>query len=112
WTHTHGQYALMGGFVFDFSKSRTRSTPKGAEQLTLMPSGLQRLAEHEPHLIPDISRSAISDKSKADSFSKTIVCLQALWFSAQCVSRLAAERPISLLELNTLLHALCCLIVY
>jgi hypothetical protein len=63
--------------------------------------------------LPDPASEEIEDKSKADALGKGIVCIQALWFIIQCVARLASERySISLLELNTLAHALCMLLIY
>ena len=59
-----------------------------------------------------ISKQDIEDKSKADGLAKTLVCVQALWFCVQCVSRIAQKLPITLLELNTFAHSLCALSVY
>jgi hypothetical protein len=102
-------------------------------RLTLTPAAILKLAELQPALLPGLSRGNIEDKSKADGLAKTIVCVQALWyvtphltsfldhmaehgftlrFLAQTVGRLATGNPISLLEMNTLLHALCCFVIY
>ena len=112
WTRLHSHYALMGGFAFDTSKVATQFLPEGRTRLTLTSTALRRLALYEPDLIPDISAEHIREKGKADGFAKAIVCLQALWFIAQVIGRLAAKLPISLLEMNTFLHALCCLAIY
>jgi hypothetical protein len=112
WTRTHSHYALMGGYVYDMSKLPINIAPQQASRLTLTINAILYLAEHEPHLIPDISDEDIRDKSKADAFTKTLVCLQASWFLAQVIGRLATKHPMSLLEMNTFLHALCCLIIY
>ncbi|KAF2130159.1 hypothetical protein P153DRAFT_356795 [Dothidotthia symphoricarpi CBS 119687] len=112
WTKTHSHLALMGGFVFDTSKLEKNFFPQGRTRLTLTAAALRTLAEYDPDLIPDISEGEIKDKSKADHLGKTLVCLQAIWFIVQTVGRMAASFPISLLELNTFLHALCCLVVY
>lgn len=37
--------------------------------------------------IPDLSEEEIKSKSKANGLAKTLVCAQALWFVAQCISR-------------------------
>jgi hypothetical protein len=63
-------------------------------------------------MIPDMSGEVIQYKSKSNGFAKLLVCLQACWFIAQTVGRLATSSLISLLEMNTLLHALCCLVTY
>ena len=111
WSRTHSHYALMGGYAFDMTDIPMMHGHR-FERLTLTPRALLYMAEHVPQHIPDISISAIQDKSKADWLAKIIVCLQAVWFFAQVVGRLATRCPISLLELNTLLHALCCLLIY
>ncbi|KAL6705324.1 hypothetical protein ACN47E_007134 [Coniothyrium glycines] len=112
WTRTHSHYALMGGYVIDSSKSTLVTFPGGRTRLTLTPAGLQFLAIADPSLIPKISEADILDKSKADGFAKALACGQAIWFIAQFIGRLAADLPISLLELNTFLHAICCLVIY
>ncbi|KAH7341153.1 hypothetical protein BKA66DRAFT_44533 [Pyrenochaeta sp. MPI-SDFR-AT-0127] len=112
WTRLHSHYALMGGFAFDTSKLLNNFLPEGRTRLTLTPIALRKLASYEPDLIPDISSEQIREKSKADCFAKSIACLQALWFIMQVIGRLAAKYPISLLEMNTFLHALCCLAIY
>lgn len=112
WTRLHAHYALMGGFAFDTSKLPMNFLPEGRTRLTLTPAALRKLASYEPDLIPDISTENIHDKSKADCFAKSIACFQALWFIVQVIGRLAAKYPISLLEMNTFLHALCCLAIY
>jgi hypothetical protein len=38
--------------------------------------------------------------------------VQTCWFIAQTAGRIATRLPISLLEVNTLLHAVCCLLIY
>jgi hypothetical protein len=40
------------------------------------------------------------------------VSLQASWFAAQCISRMALGMTISLLELSTFAHAICALVAY
>ena len=102
----------MGGFAFDTSNAKPNFLPNGRSRLALNPWGLEYLAEHAPHLIPDISKEVIKDKSNADSLAKFIVCLQAIWFCVQCVVRIAQRQAISLLELNTLGHAIRVLLVY
>jgi hypothetical protein len=112
WTRVHSHFELMGGFAFDTSNMPVNILPAGRTRLTLTPFALRKLASNEPNLIPDISEEAIKDKSKSNSFAKFLVCLQACWFIVQTVGRLATSSAISLLEMNTLLHAVCCLLVY
>lgn len=102
----------MGGFAFDSSTSLVNIIPDGRTRLTLTVLGLRKIAANEPDLIPDISEQIIQDKSKSDGFAKLLVCLQACWFIVQTIGRLATGSAISLLEMNTLLHAVCCLATY
>jgi hypothetical protein len=112
WTRTHSHFALMGGFAFETDDSQADFLPDPYTRLTLTPRALRKLAEVEPMLIPDLSERAIKDKSKASWLAKTLACLQACWFIVQVIGRAATSAPISLLEMNTFLHALCCLIIY
>lgn len=63
-------------------------------------------------LLPPISEREISDKSKADGLAKTLVCLQAIWMVVQVISRLVDGLPVTLLEVNTLGHVVCALLIY
>ncbi|RYP73402.1 hypothetical protein DL771_003670 [Monosporascus sp. 5C6A] len=114
WTMTHSHYAIMGGFAFDTSIIGTGRDflTGGRQRITLTSNGVLALTEIAPHLLPDISVSLINDKSKANQLAKTIIAIQASWFAAQCISRMAVGMTISLLELNTLAHAICALIAY
>ena len=112
WTHVHSFYALMGGFVFDTSNAPAKFLPNGITRLTIRPEGLHYIIQNAPCLLPDISEEDIKDKSKADSLAKFLVCLQALWFCAQCIFRISQDQESSFLELNTLAHAICTLLTY
>ncbi|KAK4196854.1 hypothetical protein QBC40DRAFT_312562 [Triangularia verruculosa] len=66
-----------------------------------------------PELLPIIRDEDISDKSKAAGLAKTLTCTQAVWFITQCTYRLVTNgHSISVLELNTLCHAILALISY
>ncbi|CAI4214332.1 unnamed protein product [Parascedosporium putredinis] len=54
----------------------------------------------------------IEDKSKGSMLAKSLVCFQAAWFCIQCLTRFGQKLPVSLLELNTLGHAICTLLIY
>ena len=112
WTTTHGFYAVMGGFAFDSSDASEPFLPDSRTRAALTADGLRFLLDHEPDLLPSISKEEIEDKSKADGLKKFLVCVQAGWFCASCVSRLASSLPISLLELNAMGHAACALLIY
>jgi hypothetical protein len=112
WTKIHAHYALMGGFAFSTHRSEINILPEDITRAVLTTQGLLHIIKYFPDLIPDISEEAIEDKSKASALAKTLVCLQATWFVVETIGRLATSYPISLLEMNTLVHALCCLAVY
>jgi hypothetical protein len=71
---------LHGWLRFDTSGLPANFFPNGRTRLTLTPSALLKIAELEPDLIPDLSNGDIQDKSKADGFTKTVVCVHALWY--------------------------------
>ena len=112
WTMTHSFYAVMGGFAFDTSNAEPNFLPNHRSRLCISVYGLSYIALKAPELIPDIAETQIKDKSKADGLAKIIVCLQALWFCVQCITRVSQRKAISLLELNTFAHAFCALLIY
>ena len=63
-------------------------------------------------LLPDLEKKAIMDKSKADSLGKALVCFQILWMSIQTIARIPAKLPITLLEVNTVAHVFCGVILF
>ncbi len=79
-------------------------------RLTLTPRGMALLARCG--FLPKISKEDILDKSKADNLSKMISIVQALWMLAQIVGRLIVDLPVTLLEVNTLAHIMCAIIIY
>jgi len=101
-----------GGFALDTSAAKQNFLPDGRTCLTFTTKSLKRLAKEEPAFVLDLSKEHIQDKSKANGLAKTLICLQALWFCIQCVSRLAQGLSISLLEPNTFGHALCTLLIH
>jgi hypothetical protein len=79
-------------------------------RVTLSARGVRLLAQCGQ--LPRLSIRSIADKSKADPLKKAIVCMQAVWYLAQYIGRLQSHLPVTLLELNTLGHALCALLIY
>jgi hypothetical protein len=112
WSRVHSHFALMGGFVFEAKRMHATILNTDQKRLTLTPVALRKIAANAPALLPDLSKEGIRDKSKANGLAKFLVCVQAIWFIAQTVGRLTTDLPISLLEMNTLLHAFCCLLIY
>ena len=108
----HAFYAQMGGFAVEINDPaapflRNKPTPF---RVSLTAQGISLLSQCG-HL-PDISKEFIADKSKADSLAKLLVCVQAVWCLLQFIGRLASHLPVTLLEVNTLGHAICALASY
>ncbi|KAM0427891.1 hypothetical protein ACHAPT_007350 [Fusarium lateritium] len=59
-----------------------------------------------------IPRAKITDKSKADTFQKILVLIQVSWMGMQCVARIVYKLPLTLLEVHTIVHVVCAVILY
>lgn len=59
-----------------------------------------------------VPSSRIEDKSKADIIQKCLVLIQLIWMVTQCIVRAVLGLPISLLEVHTMFHVVCTIIVY
>lgn len=99
----------MGGFAFDLDVSDLDER-KNPGLLVLTPRGVKLLAECG--YLPNISEEEILDKSKTDCLGRLISLLQAIWMLAQILGRVGASLPVTLLEVNTLAHVLCALIMF
>ncbi|KKY36664.1 hypothetical protein UCDDA912_g03336 [Diaporthe ampelina] len=113
WTMTHSWYAVMGGYSYKLRDGLKVFLPDdhNRDQLILRDEALRFVAEHEPSVIPQLSVLDIQDKSSSSTFVKIIALFQALWFSLQCVVRMAQGLSISLLELTTFAHCIVALII-
>lgn len=112
WSVAHGFYGTMGGFAFDLDDADDRYKRSFGcnKRLTLTAEGVALLAQCGH--IPDISLDDIKDKNKADGLAKLLVCIQAGWMMIQVISRTATGLPTSLLEVHTVAHVVCALIMY
>ena len=103
----------MGGFVFplhSFGAIRNFILQDDCHYLTLTAYRVALLAECG-HL-PNIPREDIVDKSKSDGLAKLLACTQARWMAIQIIGRLDLGLQVTLLEINTLGHVLCALVIY
>lgn len=108
---SHCFFAGMGGFAFDSDAGNSgQDFLPGSPRLHFTSHAILHLAKLNK--LPNVSSADISDKSKADGLAKSLVCLQASWMLLQCIGRLAAKLPITLLEINTVGHCFCTLIIY
>jgi len=107
WELEHGFLVVMGGMGITSAEQNPEILDHGS---TLTPYGALTFAK--AGVLPEVDKERIVGRSKADSLGKTLVCLQALWMVVQTVSRKVAGLPITLLELNTLAHVACAVIMY
>jgi hypothetical protein len=113
WTVVHSFYSGMGGFVFDLTDVESGDCPSfipGSSRLHVTSRGMRLLAQCG--LLPSISKSEIEDKSKSDGSAKFICCIQVVWIVAQTITRLAVGLSVSPLEINTIGHVACALMMY
>lgn len=94
WTITHGFYANMGGFAIhvpiDIPESEKFLPAQGRHTWLISKLGIQvLLLDHKSGRgeLPNISEEEVKSKGKANSMAKALVCAQALWFIAQCLTR-------------------------
>lgn len=81
----------MGGIAFEISESEAEKfLPSKIKEIWFIGGeGIRKLTELESgrEIIPNISEEEIKSKSKANGLAKALVCIQALWFIAQCLTR-------------------------
>ena len=105
----------MGGLevsvddIEDHNESKSRGEP-GSGRLRLSSKGVLQLAKHG-HFLP-IPLSRIADKSKADTLQKVLVITQVLWMATTCIARKIYGLPLTLLEIHTLVHVFCAVVLY
>ncbi|KAK7540381.1 hypothetical protein IWX49DRAFT_186724 [Phyllosticta citricarpa] len=104
WTLQQSLFAVSGGIAVDVSSFWH------VPQMTLTPRGLMVLARAA--LLPQVTDEEVTEKSKANTAAKILVCIQASWFLVQAVARLAQNLPLTLLEVHVLAHVLCALAMY
>jgi hypothetical protein len=102
---TYAYYATMGGIGVEIGQFHNALT-----QGTLTTNGLLFLADQGYFF--ELSTETIADKSKANLLAKSLVCLQVLWVAGQTIERKIAGYPISILEIHTLVHVFCALVMY
>jgi hypothetical protein len=113
WTDVHSWFVLMGGMSFeDSAEEDHRFMPADRRRVNITMESFEYMLKMRDHLIPDISREVIQDRSKSDRLAKLLTCWQAGYFCIQCVFRLSQELSITLLELNVFAHALCALALF
>lgn len=93
-------FIVMGGFAFDVSH-----LSQDIRYVAVTPDGFLTF-DREQFIKPQIlNNDEIADRSKADSFGKLLVCVQALWMVINCIARKASGLPTTLVELNVVVVA-------
>jgi hypothetical protein len=111
WCLEHGFLVIMGGMTLSVEDANgTDVTWILKDRVTVTPLGAVELAKLG--FVPPINKATIKARSKADQFAKALVCFQAGWMVLQTITRKAAHLPITLLELNTLAHVGCAVMMY
>ena len=103
WTIVHGFHADSGGFVL--RSPDTPDFPVSAKQI-------HYLVERNYIAMPSISKDEIMDKSNGDIFTKSLACLQTIWFLFQITARLVAKQHVSPLEIQAGAIILCTVNTY
>ena len=111
WTIIHSFFAGMGGFVLDTDDEWELRHLASSPRLALTAKGVLQLASLGYDL-PDVPLHSIKDRSKANTFTKSIACLQAGYMIFQMAGRCASGLFITLLEVNAVGHAVCALILF
>ncbi|KAK8154420.1 hypothetical protein BKA80DRAFT_31849 [Phyllosticta citrichinensis] len=104
WTLQQAFFAVCGGLAVSTGSFWHSPT------MTLTPRGVLELTR--AGLLPSVTDDEVTEKSKANTAAKVMVCIQASWFLVQAVARLAQKLPLTLLEVHVLAHVLCALAMY
>ena len=103
----------MGGLAIQISDNLPESKkflPSDKSEMWFLTfDGVHHLLKQEPTHgdLPDLSKEEIRSKSKASALAKALVCIQALWFIAQCITRRTFKSCFLDLLLAILLMTLC-----
>jgi len=100
----------MGGFAIE-CQTHPGSESNGIEVKLLPLDGVRVLAKLSDDL-PCLGIQAIQDRSKADTLSKSLACIQALYIVLQTFGRLRSDLPVTALEINTIGHVICALAMF
>ncbi|KAF7551984.1 hypothetical protein G7Z17_g4608 [Cylindrodendrum hubeiense] len=112
----YGFFVAMGGLeipIKDIQHYTDRLATRGTLEsgnLRLSVNGVLQLARLGHFLT--IPSSGIDDKSKADTFEKFLIMTQVIWMATQCTVRKSYGLPICLLEIHTLVHVVCALVMF
>ena len=91
---------MMGGIAFEIPENLPESKkflPSNVSETWFVGhyNGIDFLLRHEigRDVLPNLSEEEIKSKSKANGLAKALVCIQALWFISQCLTRRTYRKP-------------------
>src|SRR6266545_124058 len=94
WTRRHALFLMMGGFVL---------TNDGLPMQAVSTQLFRRLMNQGVIKFPILTKADIQERSKFHPIFASIVLFQAIWFTVQCLSRVATGLLITQLEVSTLI---------
>ena len=103
----YGFFVVMGGIA---TNDVAKLVDDENQRFSLTPSAVLHFAREG--LFFETPPEIISDKSKANLLGKGLVCIQVIWFFIQWVTRVAAQYPLALVEIHTVVHVVCALSMY
>ena len=108
WCIEHGFFAVMGGFEVMVNEEGHEWILDDGSIVT--PATILILAQLKK--IPPVTQLTLRSRGKADHLAKALICMQAGWMALQTIARKVAGLPVTLLELNTLSHVACAVMMY
>ena len=105
WSMTHSFFAEMGALAIQFDDG-SRQTIDCYLLRQYIEAGSLRIEDMS------LSEADIDDRSKSDSFTKTVAVLQSVWFVSQCIARAVQHLALSQLEVATSAYVACAIVTY
>lgn len=110
WTLTHSFYAVMGGYAI--AADNAGAAELSTSYRALSGSEVQRILQHSPSRVPELSEESIFARSQRDTLSKAVALLQIFSFCMTCILRRAEGLSLSVLEVSTIGYAVCAILAY
>jgi hypothetical protein len=103
----YGFFVVMGGL-----RAPTGAVSDECDIMALTVHGVLELARLGCFTDIYIPSEEIEDRSKASVLQKALIICQVLWMGIQCISRKIYGLPLTLLEIHTIVHVFCALLMY
>lgn len=109
WSRKQAFYVVMGGFAFKHAyRDETGRTRFLKTILTVQGFELMTRVGYAPRL----TKQDVEERSNADIIAKVFVVSQVIWFAVQVVARLATRLTVTALEVHTVVHVGCAMLMY